>query len=127
ARLFGTTHAQALGKTHWELFPDAVGTELERRFRKVLQNRRSAIFEYKRSSQPRRLDVSVAPGPWGGISECYREMESETERDSDEERAEDKEALAGAFHQLKIFGFARLDAHGRILDSNAEFLRMLVL
>jgi PAS domain-containing protein len=65
ARLGGCTASELVGRTIWEVFPQAVGSELDRRFRWALEHQQPVEFEGSLAPAETRLAVRARPGPDG--------------------------------------------------------------
>jgi len=63
------------GRTHWDEWPAAVGTELERQFRRVMAERVAAHFEHRYVAEPYDvwLEIDVYPAE-DGINLFYRDI-----------------------------------------------------
>ena len=64
-----------VGKLHWEEWPAAVGTNLERQFRRVMTEKAEAHFEHRYVSEPYDvwLEIDVYPAE-DGINLFYRDI-----------------------------------------------------
>ena len=60
------------GKTHWELYPEAVGTELERVYNEVMEKGVSSHLEYYHPPFDVHLDIHVIAMP-DGVALHYRD------------------------------------------------------
>src|SRR5579864_174444 len=45
-RLLGKPKTELLGKTQWGVFPETIGTEIERQYRHAMTERVATIFDY---------------------------------------------------------------------------------
>lgn len=64
-RAFGCTREQILGRSVWEMYPDLVGTELERQLRRAMDNRIPVVFEYHDETRDTWWDSRFYPAPEG--------------------------------------------------------------
>jgi len=65
---------QMLGRKYWELFPNTVGTTLEREFHRVAVERTPAEFEHYYTPLDRWFQVKAYPAEAGGLSVFYRDV-----------------------------------------------------
>ena len=88
ARLNGKSPEEFVGKTHWEEWPESVGTEVEHQYRRAIADNVSVHFEHMYRDNPREmwLDINAYPAPEGLII-CYRDI-------SDRKTAEQRLALS---------------------------------
>ena len=82
-RLTGRSRSEVIGRTQWEVFPDSVGTTLEREFRRAMADRVTVEFENHYAPWDRYFALKVYPTPDGGIGVLYREV-------TDSRRAEER-------------------------------------
>jgi PAS domain S-box-containing protein len=73
ARLCGKSQAEVLGKTPFEVFPETVGTEFERQFRRVMTERVPAVFDHYSPPLGRWCELRVSPSPCGGVFAWVRD------------------------------------------------------
>ena len=79
-RISRLTPADLKSRTHWELYPETVGTSLETTYREVMRLGVSAHVDYYHAPFDLHVDVHVIPMP-NGIALHYRDI-------SDRKRAE---------------------------------------
>src|SRR3569833_532067 len=66
ARRISRIPSDAIGKqTHWELFPDTVGTELEQRYRDAMDSGTSGRMQYYFGRFDLWVDIALHPGESG--------------------------------------------------------------
>jgi PAS domain S-box-containing protein len=85
-QMVGRTAAEVVGRDHWEVFPEAAGSELERICRSVKDSRQAGSVEYAYPLPDgglRWMEVRVFPAMHGGIAVFFRDV---TPRRSAEER-----------------------------------------
>ncbi len=72
----GIARDDMLGRTVWELFPGAVGTEFDRQYRRVAEERVEAHFTHDYIDERLNLvvDVDVYPMGEGGIAVFWRDI-----------------------------------------------------
>ncbi|MFC4639598.1 EAL domain-containing protein [Deinococcus hohokamensis] len=73
ARLLGRPAHELIGRNGWELFPEAVTTELERNYRLVMDERRSLNFEMFYAPAGRWVELHAYPSG-DGIAVCFRDI-----------------------------------------------------
>jgi hypothetical protein len=61
----GKTRDEIIGKSLWELFPDLVGTYLEKRFRHAMENNVQEVFEYYYEPYDIWMEYRLYPTPDG--------------------------------------------------------------
>ena len=64
-RAIGRARDQIIGRTLYELYPDIVGTELERQYRRAMEERVAVAFEFHYSTQDSWWDNRFNPVPEG--------------------------------------------------------------
>jgi PAS domain S-box-containing protein len=136
-RLLNRSAHELLGRGHWEEYPATVGTELETYYRRAMNQRVGAVFEYFFAAWNRWFDIRVYPAKGGGISvyfqgitkrkraeEALRDLNERLELEVSERTAElqAKEArLRTIFATSYSYqGFLAID--GTLLDANATSL-----
>lgn len=97
---------QVVGQNHWEIWPETVGSELERMYRQVMHTRQPETVEYQHTYSGGHvawLEVTAYPGVDDGLSIFFRDINSrreaeETLRDADRRK---DEFLAMLAHELR--------------------------
>jgi diguanylate cyclase (GGDEF)-like protein/PAS domain S-box-containing protein len=120
ARLLGRTPEDLLGRSIWEVFPKAVGTVFERRYREALENQQVIMFEEWFEPLQRWYSIRVFPSV-NGLTVYYRDM-TERRRHLHElaERARQQGSLAALSHRcLTATGLDEMltDAAGTVAET----------
>ena len=136
-RLLNRSAQELLGRNHWEEYPPTVGTELEAHFRRAMNERVGAAFEYYFAVWNRWFDIRAYPANGGGISVYFqgiterkraeaalRDLNERLELEVSDRTAElqVKEARLRAIFgtSYSYQGFLAID--GTLLDANATSL-----
>jgi len=102
-QLWGKQREELLGRTLWDEFPQAVGSEGGEMHRNVMRELRPVQFETRSPILGTWLDVSLYPDTNGGLA-CYFRDISERKRSEEAVRAADQrkdEFLAVLGHELR--------------------------
>ena len=121
-RLTGRSREELLGRVIWELFPQEVGTEGERRCRRVVSENVPESFENYWAQMDRWLIVSLYPSGDGGLIAFIRDN-TEHKRLTEELRT--KEERFRRIFELGLIGMAITSAEKGITDVNDEICRIL--
>jgi PAS domain S-box-containing protein len=73
-RLLGKPKAELLGKTQWDVFPETIGTEIERQYRCAMKERVAVIFDSVHPPLQTWLEVRVSPSSTGGLLVWLRDV-----------------------------------------------------
>ncbi|MFC4427449.1 EAL domain-containing protein [Deinococcus navajonensis] len=73
ARLLGRPAHELIGRNGWEMFPEALATEVERNYRLVMEERRSINFEVFYMALGRWFELHAYPSG-DGIAVCFRDI-----------------------------------------------------
>ena len=98
ANLSDTTPESLLGCDFWEQWPEAVGTEVERRYRRAVAQRRPEHFVHRFESGAWH-DIRAYPDEDGGLVVLFRDATREKELEA--ERARQARALRAAHEKAK--------------------------
>jgi PAS domain S-box-containing protein len=128
ARLADCTPSELVGRDIWEVFPEAVGSELDRRFRWALEHQQPVEFEGSLAPAATRLAVRARPGPDGltvyvqDVSERRRGERQTLVAEPTLEQSERGRRLA--FDGAAV-GMMLVSPDRRIVEANAALGRML--
>ena len=75
--LSGHAGASLVGRSHWEVWPETVGTDVERRYREVVAEGRSAHFEHHYAGRDVWHEIHAFPTDDGGVAIVYRDVTEE--------------------------------------------------
>lgn len=64
-RAIGLSRAEIVGRTLWDLFPDIVGTELDRQFHRAMEQKRPIEFEFHYQTHDTWWTIRCYPTPEG--------------------------------------------------------------
>jgi PAS domain S-box-containing protein len=84
-RLLGQPREALLGRNHWELYPDTVGTPLEHNFRRVAAERLPLSFENHYAPWNRWFELRVYPTD-EGVAVYFHDITERKRRDAERER-----------------------------------------
>ncbi|MGA9131563.1 MAG: PAS domain-containing protein, partial [Candidatus Sulfotelmatobacter sp.] len=73
-RLLGKPKTELLGKAQWDVFPETIGTEIERQYRRVMEERVATIFENVYPPLETWLEIRVSPSTMGGLLVWLRDI-----------------------------------------------------
>jgi len=73
-RLLGKPKTELLSKTQWDVFPETIGTEIERQYRRVMEERVATIFENVYPPLETWLEIRVSPSTMGGLLVWLRDI-----------------------------------------------------
>ena len=122
-RLNGVPREALLGHDHWRLWPETVGTEVERQYRRVAAERVSVRFEHHYD----RADGSGAwhaihayPAEDGGVAVFYRDITAEKAAAVERERLLESERAARAEVERAAVALAASEARFRAMIEHAS-------
>jgi signal transduction histidine kinase len=105
-RLGQRTSFEVVGRSHWDVWPEAVGTDLDRFYHAVMETRSAGAMEYRHSFSDDLhawFEVRAYPTPEGGLAILYRDIDERKqshERLHVADRRKD-EFLAMLAHELR--------------------------
>jgi len=73
-RLLGKSKGELLGKTQWDVFPETIGTEIERQYRLAMKERVAVIFDSVYPPLETWLEIRVSPSTIGGLLVWLRDI-----------------------------------------------------
>jgi PAS domain S-box-containing protein len=131
ARNVGYTPDQLTGRNIWEAFPAVLGTEHERIYRKVMEERRPADFDFHGVLTGQFYNIRVFPSAegitvfWVDITEKVQAREQMEQELAERERVkaallESDEKFRAAFDNAAI-GMAITTPDGRFVDANPAY------
>jgi PAS domain S-box-containing protein len=84
-RALGVPAEALVGKTHWEAFPASVGTEVERQYRRVAEQRVEAHFahHYVGEGYDRYIEIDAYPTDEGSVAVFWREVSARVHAQED--------------------------------------------
>ena len=85
-RLLGKPKAELLGKTQWGVFPETVGTEIERQYRRVMKERVASVFDYLYPPLEMWLEIRVSPSNTGGLLVWLRDITARRQAEMQSEK-----------------------------------------
>ena len=93
-RLTGVKREQMLGRNYWELFPEAIGTTLERELSRVRRDCSPADFEYHYAPADAWYQIKAQPASGGGISIFTRDISERKRAEAERDLLAQRERLA---------------------------------
>jgi PAS domain S-box-containing protein len=84
-RLLGMPREALLGRSHWELYPDTLGTALEHHFRRAASERIPIAFENHYAPWDRWFEVHLYPTE-EGVAVLFQDITERKRRDEERER-----------------------------------------
>lgn len=97
ARLNGVAASELVGCDHWERWPETMGGELEREYRRAMNDRVPVQLEHYYPASARWHDVRAFPMDEGGLAIFYRDITFQKNIEAERERQ--AKALATAHDQ----------------------------
>ncbi len=128
-RLGQRTSDQVVGRSHWDVWPEAVGSDIDRFYREVMETRIAGATEYQHffsSDLHTWFEVRANPTRDGGLAILYRDIDERRQAHEsllESDRRKD-EFLAMLAHELRN-PLAPISAAARILRmGNADAARV---
>lgn len=84
-RILGRPREELLGRNHWELYPDTVGTALEHHFRRAASERIPLSFENHYAPWDRWFEIRLYPTE-EGVAVLFQDVTERKRRDEERER-----------------------------------------
>jgi PAS domain S-box-containing protein len=125
-RFFGMSRGEVLGRHLWDVFPQAVSTDIERRFRRVMEQREAETFEVRSAVHSGRIvEMHAAPKPDGGVAASFTDITDRKQaeaalQESQAKLAEERARLTTLVDNLPV-GVCFIDPDGNPLLSNPAF------
>ncbi len=141
-RLSQTSRLALLGCDHWQQWPETVGSEVERQYRRVAAERVAVRFEHQYAGAGVWHAIHAYPSEAGGVAVFYRDVTAEKqaalEREqllAAEQRARteaehaaralaDREARFRALLEHASDAITVVDADARVLDASPSYQRV---
>ena len=117
ARLSGVTPEALLGRSHWEIWPWTVGSEVERQYRGAVTNRKPAHFEHFYPAAGVWHSIHAYPAEGGGLAIFYRDITAA------KSAAAEREELLRAAEQARREAERANGAKSRFLTTMSHELR----
>ena len=87
-RLVGRPRSELIGRDHWDLFPEALGTITEANYRRVVAERVGVEFEYHHATWDRWFAIKADPAAGGGITAMFRDITGKKRAEAELRRSE---------------------------------------
>jgi PAS domain S-box-containing protein len=117
-RIIGLSRDEVIGRNHWELFPEARGTIIEREYFRAVRDQVPVEFEVWYEPQQRWYAVRAYPTRQGGLSACF----CDTTKRKRTAEAPDKSETE---FQTPIEAFAQIiwttDAEGTVVEDSPSW------
>ncbi|MDR3702437.1 MAG: PAS domain-containing protein [Candidatus Sulfopaludibacter sp.] len=73
-RLLGRLKRELLGKSQWDSFPETIGSEVERQYRRAMKEQVSATFDHYDPESETWLEIRLSPSSKGGLLVWLRDI-----------------------------------------------------
>lgn len=124
------TRAQTIGKTHWEVWPASVGSQIETQYRRALREQIPVYFEHHYYDPPDYnvwLEIHACPFQ-GGLNIFFRDISDRKRADAtlrdNQIQLQQQLAEIEAIYQSAPVGLNVLDSHLRFVRINRQFAEM---
>ncbi len=84
-RLLGKPKTELLRKSQWDVFPETIGTEVERQYRGVMKERVATIFESAYPPLETWFEIRVSPSTTGGLLVWLRDITARRQSEAQRE------------------------------------------
>jgi len=119
--IFGLSRADVIGKQIWEVSPGIVGTEFERRYRRVMSERTRQEFETYSARRPGRYH-EIRAFPFGdGIGAAFRDI---TDRQQAARALRDRERDLARVQRIGGMGGWEADLAGGLAQRSREYVQL---
>ncbi len=99
-KLMGSSRGYLLGKNHWDEYPDTLGTEVERNYRRAVSENVTIKFEVFYAPHDRWYEIHAYPSP-EGLSVYFKDVSQQRRADAALRESEEKlRLLADTIPQL---------------------------
>ncbi|WP_263810809.1 MULTISPECIES: PAS domain-containing sensor histidine kinase [Salinibacter] len=119
--LYGMTEENLLGRTLWDVFPQAKGTRFEKEYRRAMRSREPVRFEEHFERMGAWFDIQIYPNPDGGLAFYFDDVTKRKER---EEQLREREELLRSITENVSEGIYRSTAEEGIVYANSAFVEM---
>ncbi|WP_207462303.1 PAS domain-containing protein [Azospirillum sp. SYSU D00513] len=130
-RIDGRTAEELLGRTHWDVWPGSIGTQVETNYRRVMRERVPIAFEHNYVSDRHNLWLEMKAYPTEeGLAILFRDITDHKRAEqalieSEEQRRLDRELLGAVIRQAPV-GISIVEApSGRALALNDKAIELL--
>ncbi|AFY84751.1 PAS domain-containing protein [Oscillatoria acuminata] len=114
---------ELIGKTHWEVWPWSVGTEVEREYRRAMQEQVSVHLEVLYEPLKIQLEIQAYPSNQG-LFIYFRDI---SDRQKSEEALRHSERLYQAIGETLNYGLWICDREGRVIYVSESFQNLIGL
>jgi PAS domain S-box-containing protein len=119
--LLGLSAAELIGRSHWDVYPNLVGSEVEREYRRALTEDVSVAVEFFYEPHDRWYDAKAYPSP-EGLSVYFRDVTDRKQAEERERRLMAEAAAANArfrafFEQGALFA-GLMTVEGVVIETN---------
>lgn len=123
-RLNGLSRTDMLGKNHWDLFPETVGTTVHREYLRAHKDRIPLEFLTFYEPWKRWFDIRVYPAANGGLSVFYQDV---TDRNlADAQLKDSEERMRLLIESAKGHAIFGLDMEGHVTNWNVGAERLFL-